>query len=60
MALARVGSTVNVLTDLAHTTLHWQGKSHHHHEDRSYHLHSLNESVQHVVICQVPAVCPPA
>lgn len=49
VALARVGSTVNALADLAHATLHWQDEGHHHHEDGSYHLDDSNESAQHVV-----------
>ncbi len=49
MALARFGSTVNVLTDLQHATLHWQGEDHHHHGDGSYHLDDSKESAQHMV-----------
>jgi len=49
MALARIGSTVNPLADLQHAVLHWQGESHHHHEDGSYHLDDSPESVQHMV-----------
>ena len=38
VALARVGSTVNVLVDLEQAALHWQDRtgqdrSHHHHDD---------------------------
>lgn len=50
VALARVGSTVNVLADLEHTALHWQGEGHHHHEDGSYHLDDSNDSAQHVLV----------
>ena len=49
VAMARPGSTVNALADLAHAVLHWQGESHHHHEDGSYHLDDSNESKQHGV-----------
>ena len=49
MALARVGSPVNPLADLPHAVMHWQGESHHHHEDGSYHLDDSKESVQHMV-----------
>lgn len=49
VALARIGSTVNALADLAHMALHWQGTGHHHHEDGSYHQDDSNESVQHVL-----------
>lgn len=49
VAMARVGSTVNVLADLEHAALHWQAEAHHHHEDGSYHLDDSNESVRHVV-----------
>ena len=49
VAMARIGSTVNVLADLEHATLHWQGEAHHHHEDGSYHQDDSKESVQHVV-----------
>jgi hypothetical protein len=50
VAMARVGSTVNVLADLEHAALHWQEAGHHHHEDGSYHQDDSNESVQHVVV----------
>lgn len=49
VAMARVGSTVNPLADLAHATLHWLEEAHHHHEDGSYHLDDSKESVQHMV-----------
>ncbi len=48
VALARVGSTVNVLADLQHAALHWQEEGHHHHDDGSYHLDDSSESVQHL------------
>jgi hypothetical protein len=49
VAMARVGSTVNVLADMGHAALHWQEAGHHHHEDGSYHQDDSKESVQHVV-----------
>ena len=49
IALARPGSTVNVLADLQHAALHWHEEGHHHHDDGSYHLDDSNESVRHVV-----------
>jgi hypothetical protein len=49
VAMARIGSTVNVLLDAGHAALHWQGESHHHHGDGSYHLDDSKESAQHVV-----------
>jgi hypothetical protein len=49
VALARVGSTVNVLADLEHAALHWQEQGHHHHEDGSYHLDDSKDSAQHVL-----------
>jgi hypothetical protein len=55
VALARAGSTVNALADLAHATLHWQEEGHHHHEDGSYHVDNSNESVQHVLSDHVSA-----
>ena len=49
VALARVGSTVNVLIDLEHAALHWQDKSHHHHDDDgSYHLDDSNDAAEHL------------
>jgi hypothetical protein len=54
-ALARPGSTINVLTDLKHAALHWQEEAHHHHEDGSYHLDDSNESAQHVLSDHVNA-----
>ena len=53
VALARVGSTINVLADLEHAALHWQEERHHHHDDGSFHLDDSNESVQHVTGDQV-------
>lgn len=38
IALARIGSSVNVLADAAHAALHWHETAHHHHDDGSYHL----------------------
>lgn len=55
LALARVGSTVNVLADLEHAALHWQEEGHHHHDDGSYHLDDSIESTQHVLSDQVTA-----
>ena len=49
MAMARVGSTVNPLSDPAHAMLHWNAESHHHHEDGSYHVDDSKESVQHML-----------
>jgi hypothetical protein len=49
MALARAGSTANVLADLEHAALHWQEEGHHHHDDGSYHTDDSNESAQHVL-----------
>lgn len=49
VALARVGSTVNVLADLEHAALHWQSTSHHHHDDGSYHEEDSAEATQHLM-----------
>ena len=49
VALARAGSTVNALADMAHVALHWQEEGHHHHEDGTYHLDDSKESMQHVL-----------
>ena len=49
VAMARMGSTVNVLVDRGHAALHWQEVAHHHHDDGSYHLDDSNEAAQHVV-----------
>ena len=49
LAMARIGSSVNVLVDAEHAALHWQEKSHHHHDDGSYHQDDSKESAQHVV-----------
>jgi hypothetical protein len=55
VALARVGSTVNVFADLAHAALHWQEEGHHHHDDGSYHLDDSSDSAQHVLTDHVTA-----
>jgi hypothetical protein len=49
VALARVGSSVNVLVDLEHAALHWLGASHHHHDDGSYHEEDSAEATQHLM-----------
>lgn len=48
VALGRIGSTVNAWADPAHAALHLQDKSHHHHDDGSFHLDNSIESAQHV------------
>jgi hypothetical protein len=48
-AMARPGSTVNVLADLEHAALHWQEEGHHHHEDGSFHLDDSQASKLHVL-----------
>lgn len=49
VALARPGSTVNVLADLEHAALHWQQEGHHHHEDGSFHLDDSQASTLHLL-----------
>lgn len=49
VALARPGSTVNVLADLEHAALHWQEEGHHHHEDGSFHLDDSLASTFHIL-----------
>jgi hypothetical protein len=55
MAVARAGSTTNSPADMEHAALHWQEKSHHHHEDGSYHLDDSIASAQHVLSDHVSA-----
>jgi len=55
VAMARIGSTVNVLADLQHAALHWQEQSHHHHEDGTYHLDDSADSSRHLLGDQVNA-----
>ncbi len=49
LALARPGSTVNLLADLEHAALHWAGEDHHHHDDGSYHQDDSQASTLHVL-----------
>jgi hypothetical protein len=49
VALARPGSTVNVVADLEHAALHWQEEGHHHHDDGSLHLDDSQASTFHVL-----------
>lgn len=49
VAMARVGSTVNPVSDLAHAVMHWQDEGHHHHDDGTYHVDESSESVQHLI-----------
>lgn len=50
IAMAHIGSTVNVMVDLEHAALHLQEESHHHHEDGSYHQDDSSLSAQHKVM----------
>jgi hypothetical protein len=49
VAMARPGSTVNVLADLEHAALHWQEEGHHHHDDGSVHVDDSQASKFHVL-----------
>ncbi len=49
LALARVGSTVNVMADGEHAAMHLLEAGHHHADDGSYHLDDAFDSVQHVL-----------
>jgi len=49
VALARPGSTVNVLADLEHAALHLQEEGHHHHDDGTFHLDDSQDSTLHVL-----------
>lgn len=55
VALARPGSTVNVLADLEHAALHWQEEGHHHHPDGSFSLDDSQDSKLHVLADHVTA-----
>ena len=55
VAMARIGSTVNVLADLQHAALHLQEESHHHHDDGSYHLDESPDAAQHLLSDQLNA-----
>ncbi len=49
VAMARPGSTVNLLADLEHAVLHWQQEGHHHHDDGSIQLDDSLASTFHVL-----------
>jgi hypothetical protein len=49
LAMARVGSSVNVLADVQHAALHWHEESHQHDDDGTYQLDDSKESTQHVL-----------
>ena len=59
VAMARIGSSVNVLADPAHAALHWHGEGHHHHDDGSYDADhpgdpgDASDAVRHVVLDSV-------
>ncbi|MDH4391047.1 MAG: hypothetical protein QE285_06440 [Aquabacterium sp.] len=55
LALARIGSPVNALADLAHAVLHWQKTAHQHADDGSYQLDGASTSTHHVVADQAGA-----
>lgn len=56
VAMARPGSTVNVLADLEHAVLHWQEAGHHHHEDGSFHLDDSQASKFHALTDHLTSV----
>lgn len=61
LALARPGSTVNVMADLQHAALHWQERAHHHHDDGSFHLDDSQASTCHMLsdhLTMTPALLP--
>lgn len=49
LAMARPGSSINVLADLGHAILHWQQAAHHHHDDGSFQLDDSQASTVHVL-----------
>lgn len=49
VAMARPGSTINLLADLEHAVLHWQQEAHHHHDDGSIHLDDSLAATFHVL-----------
>jgi hypothetical protein len=49
LAMARADSTLNVLADVEHAMLHWQGEDHHHHDDGSFHRDASDESERHLL-----------
>lgn len=53
VAMARPGSTINLLADLGHAVLHWQHEAHHHHEDGSVHLDDSQAATFHVLSDQL-------
>jgi hypothetical protein len=55
VALARPGSTVNVLADPEHAALHWQQEEHHHHDDGSLQLDDSHASTLHLLSDHVAA-----
>lgn len=55
VALARPGSTINVLADLEHAALHWQQEGHHHHDDGTVSLDDSKDSRLHVLSDHVTA-----
>lgn len=53
VALARIGSSVNVLADREHAALHWHDQAHHHHDDGSYQKGDGGDSTRHLLGDQV-------
>lgn len=49
VALARPGSTVNVLADTEHAALHWHEEGHHHHADGSICVDDSQASTFHLL-----------
>ena len=41
--------------DVAHSILHWQGESHHHHDDGTFHVDESSESTSHLAADQLTA-----
>ena len=44
--------------EIAHAVLHWQGESHHHHEDGSFHVDDSSESEAHLAADQLTSTPP--
>lgn len=55
LSMGRTGLTLDLLADLQHAVLHWQGLGHHHHDDGRYHQDDSSESAQHMIADYVTA-----
>ena len=49
VAMGRPGSWVAAVADIQHAVMHWQGESHRHHSDGSFHPDQSDDAARHML-----------